>query len=61
VRVFPHSLLGTPLTGILPQKKNVYEVNGVVGVGKETRDDLNAAAIWSYFGCPVVDEADMYH
>ncbi|KAJ7127888.1 hypothetical protein C8R44DRAFT_100464 [Mycena epipterygia] len=41
-------------------KKNVYEVNGVVGVGKETRDDLNAASIWSYFGCPVVDEADMY-
>ncbi|KAJ7607785.1 hypothetical protein DFH06DRAFT_1111764 [Mycena polygramma] len=34
-------------------KKNVYQVNGVVGVGKETRDDLNAAAIWGYFGCPV--------
>ncbi|KAJ7666838.1 hypothetical protein DFH06DRAFT_252174 [Mycena polygramma] len=34
-------------------KKNVYQVNGIVGVGKETRDDLNAAAIWGYFGCPV--------
>ncbi|KAJ7440307.1 hypothetical protein B0H11DRAFT_2292979 [Mycena galericulata] len=41
-------------------KKNVYEVGGVVGVGAETRDDLNAASIWSYFGCPVADEADMY-
>jgi pyruvate/2-oxoglutarate dehydrogenase complex dihydrolipoamide dehydrogenase (E3) component len=47
------------LTHIL-QKKNVYQVNGVVGVGKETRDDLNAASIWSYFGCPVEDEAEMY-
>ncbi|KAJ7100583.1 hypothetical protein C8R43DRAFT_247667 [Mycena crocata] len=35
--------------------KNAYQVNGVVGVGKETRDDLNAAAMWGYFGCPVED------
>ncbi|KAF7358536.1 Apoptosis-inducing factor B [Mycena venus] len=42
-----------------PQKKNVYQVNGVVGIGKEARDDLNAAAIWPYFGCPVTEgEAD---
>ncbi|KAJ7760896.1 hypothetical protein DFH07DRAFT_771684 [Mycena maculata] len=41
-------------------KKNVYEVAGVVGVAVETRDDLNAAAMWSYFGSPVTDEADMY-
>ncbi|KAF7310455.1 Glycoside hydrolase family 5 protein [Mycena chlorophos] len=34
-------------------RKNVYQVNGVVGVGRETRDDLNAAAIWGYFGCPL--------
>ncbi|KAK7028566.1 apoptosis-inducing factor B [Favolaschia claudopus] len=27
-------------------KKNVYQVNSVVGVGKETQDDLNAAVIW---------------
>ncbi|KAJ7687843.1 hypothetical protein B0H17DRAFT_1069429 [Mycena rosella] len=39
--------------------KNVYEVAGAVGVGKETREDLNAAAIWGYFGCPVAEgEAD---
>ncbi|KAJ7903701.1 hypothetical protein B0H14DRAFT_2666009 [Mycena olivaceomarginata] len=61
---------GTPLEQYTPGvpaikvslglKKNVYQVNGVVGVGKETRDDLNAASIWSYFGCPVADEAEMY-
>ncbi|KAJ7229572.1 iron uptake cluster protein [Mycena haematopus] len=34
-------------------KKTVYQVNGLVGVGKETRDDLNAGAMWAYFGCPV--------
>ncbi|KAJ7763430.1 hypothetical protein B0H16DRAFT_1661769 [Mycena metata] len=28
-------------------------LNGELGVGKETRDDLNAASIWGYFGCPV--------
>ncbi|KAJ6632255.1 hypothetical protein B0H10DRAFT_1976725 [Mycena sp. CBHHK59/15] len=41
-------------------KKNVYQVNGVVGVGKEERDDLNAPAIWSYFGFQIKDEAEMY-
>ncbi|KAK7028574.1 apoptosis-inducing factor B [Favolaschia claudopus] len=41
-------------------KKNVYQVNGVVGVGKETQDDLNAAAIWGYFGSPVVEEPEMF-
>ncbi|KAK7002481.1 apoptosis-inducing factor B [Favolaschia claudopus] len=39
---------------------NVYQVNGVVGVGKETQDDLNAAAIWGYFGSPVVEEPEMF-
>ncbi|KAJ6511015.1 hypothetical protein C8R45DRAFT_814405 [Mycena sanguinolenta] len=34
-------------------KKTVYQVNGLVGVGAEKRDDLNAAAMWSYFGSPV--------
>ncbi|KAJ7040603.1 hypothetical protein C8F04DRAFT_1219734 [Mycena alexandri] len=34
-------------------KKNVYQVNGEVGLGAETRDDLNAASIWGYFGCPI--------
>ncbi|KAF7319844.1 Glycoside hydrolase family 5 protein [Mycena kentingensis (nom. inval.)] len=38
----------------LGMRKNVYQVNGVVGVGKESRDDLNAASIWGYFGCPMV-------
>ncbi|KAJ6550864.1 hypothetical protein DFH09DRAFT_1168472 [Mycena vulgaris] len=45
-------------------KKNVYEVNGEVGVGKVERDDLNAASMWAYFGCPVTDgeegEREMY-
>ncbi|KAJ7015954.1 hypothetical protein C8F04DRAFT_1283618 [Mycena alexandri] len=43
-------------------RKNVYQVNGEVGVGTETRDDLNAAAIWGYFGCPVeeAEEAGMW-
>ncbi|KAJ6535104.1 hypothetical protein B0H19DRAFT_1184979 [Mycena capillaripes] len=41
-------------------RKNVYQVNGVVGVGKETRDDLNAASLWGYFGCPVGEEEEMY-
>ncbi|KAJ7648061.1 hypothetical protein FB45DRAFT_1052428 [Roridomyces roridus] len=36
--------------------KNVYEVGGVVGVGVETREDLNAASIWPYFGFPDVGE-----
>ncbi|KAJ7071559.1 hypothetical protein C8F01DRAFT_1111045 [Mycena amicta] len=34
-------------------RKNVYQVNGVVGVGREARDDLNAASIWGYFGRPI--------
>ncbi|KAF7306448.1 Apoptosis-inducing factor B [Mycena indigotica] len=34
-------------------RKNVYQVNGVVGVGRESRDDLNAASMWGYFGSPV--------
>ncbi|KAF8180332.1 hypothetical protein K438DRAFT_1725596 [Mycena galopus ATCC 62051] len=38
-------------------RKNVYQVNGVVGVGKERLDDLNAAAMWAYFGCPVREGA----
>ncbi|KAJ7279400.1 hypothetical protein C8J57DRAFT_1059005 [Mycena rebaudengoi] len=41
-------------------KKNVFQVNGVVGVGKEERDDLNAAAMWSVFGFPDPDEAQMF-
>ncbi|KAK7007349.1 hypothetical protein R3P38DRAFT_3212336 [Favolaschia claudopus] len=45
---------------LLGLKKNVYQVNGVVGVGKETQDDLNAAAIWGYFGSPVVEEPEMF-
>ncbi|KAF7334733.1 Apoptosis-inducing factor B [Mycena sanguinolenta] len=39
-------------------RKTVYQVNGLVGVGSEKRDDLNAAAMWSYFGCPVRDGAE---
>ncbi|KAK7002460.1 hypothetical protein R3P38DRAFT_3215620 [Favolaschia claudopus] len=39
---------------------NVYQVKGVVGVGKGTQDDLNAAAIWGYFGSPVVEEPEMF-
>ncbi|KAJ7015952.1 hypothetical protein C8F04DRAFT_1283615 [Mycena alexandri] len=43
-------------------RKNVYQVNGEVGVGTETRDDLNAASIWGYFGCPIGEgeEAGMW-
>ncbi|KAJ7932942.1 hypothetical protein B0H13DRAFT_2512813 [Mycena leptocephala] len=34
--------------------KTIYQVNGTVGVtvGKE-REDLNAAAMWAVFGCPI--------
>ncbi|KAJ7855828.1 hypothetical protein B0H13DRAFT_1727879 [Mycena leptocephala] len=34
--------------------KTIYQVNGTVGVtvGKE-REDLNAAAMWGVFGCPI--------
>ncbi|KAK7002471.1 apoptosis-inducing factor B [Favolaschia claudopus] len=56
----PSSRFLPSLSPDTPHKKNVYQVNGVVGVGKETQDDLNAAAIWGYFGSPVVEEPEMF-
>jgi hypothetical protein len=38
------------------QKKTIYHVNGTVGVGVtvgKEREDLNAAAMWMVFGCPI--------
>ncbi|KAJ7902418.1 hypothetical protein B0H13DRAFT_2513439 [Mycena leptocephala] len=61
---FPSSSLPFPLppsSFVFTPHKMIYQVNGTVGVtvGKETRADLNAAAMWGVFGCPVeVGEED---
>ncbi|KAJ7187262.1 hypothetical protein C8R46DRAFT_936371 [Mycena filopes] len=44
---------------------NAYQVDGVVGIGREVREDLGAGAMWGYFGCPVdvdvdADDSAMY-
>ncbi|KAK7002446.1 apoptosis-inducing factor B [Favolaschia claudopus] len=41
-------------------KKDIYQVNSVVGVGKEPQNDLNVAVIWGYLGSPVVEEPEMF-
>lgn len=49
------------LTLFLPwQTKAAYEVNGVVGTSNDGVPDLNAAAMWGYFGYEVEEDEDMY-
>lgn len=44
----------------LSQTKAAYEVNGVVGTSNDGVPDLNAAAMWGYFGSEVEKDEDMY-
>lgn len=42
-----------------PQTKSVYQVDGVIGVKNDGVPDLQASAIWAYFGIEVKSDEDM--
>ncbi|KAF9073475.1 hypothetical protein BDP27DRAFT_1215895, partial [Rhodocollybia butyracea] len=56
-----HYKPGSPAIKVsLGLTKAAYEVNGVVGTSNDGVPDLNAAAMWGYFGYEVEKDEDMY-
>ncbi|KAK0452144.1 uncharacterized protein EV420DRAFT_1273791, partial [Desarmillaria tabescens] len=53
--------LGSPTIKVsLGVTKGVYQIDGIIGVNNDGVEDLQASAVWAYYGIRVEDEKEMY-